>query len=120
MIHTVVTGNIGKDAVLREAGENTVCSFSIASNAKVKGEKVTTWVDCSIWGKRGEALVKHLSKGTRVAAVGELSTRQHEGKTYLQIRVDQIDLLGGGERKEEPKSSGRGDAYEGDENEPNW
>jgi single-strand DNA-binding protein len=98
MIIATVTGNLGKNAAIRDAGGTTVCSFGVASTAKIKGEKVTTWVECSIWGKRGENLAQYLTKGTKVAVIGELSTREYDGKTYLQVRVDQIDLMGGGER----------------------
>lgn len=98
MIAAVVTGNLGKSAEVKAAGGGTVCKFSIASNAKVKGEKQTTWVGCSIWGKRGESLAQYLTKGTRVAASGTLSMRTHDGKTYLELNVQEIDLMGGGEK----------------------
>jgi single-strand DNA-binding protein len=94
MIFATVAGNLGKDAQMREAGGDAVCSFSIASETKVKGERKTTWVDCSIWGKRGAALCQHLVKGSRVTVVGELSTREHNGKTYLTVKVSEISLMG--------------------------
>ncbi len=115
MIFATVTGNLGKDAVVRAAGKDNVCSFAVASESKVKGEKVTSWCDCSLFGKRGEALCQYLTKGTKVTVVGELSTREHNGKTYLQVRVSEIAMQGGGgDRKggsaaiEKPKSAGGG------------
>lgn len=105
MIQAFITGNIGKDAELRQAGSDNVCSFSVASNRKAKGNDVTTWVSCSIWGKRGDALVQYLKKGTKVAVSGELSTREHNGKTYLELRVNEIDLMGGGQRQDRPAPS---------------
>jgi single-strand DNA-binding protein len=102
MIQVTVSGNLGRDAEMKSTQSGFVCSFSVASNRKVKGNDETTWVDCSIWGKRAEALGPHLSKGSRVVVVGELSTREHNGKTYLQCRVSEIDLMGGG-----GKSGGR-------------
>jgi single-strand DNA-binding protein len=107
MICATVTGRLTKDAELRQAGEGSVCSLSIASNKKVKGENVATFVSASIWGKRGESLVQYLRKGTSVAAVGELSTREHDGKTYLELRVNEIDFMGGGDKKAEPKPAPR-------------
>ena len=97
MIIATVAGNVGKDAELRQAGGTTVCSFSVASSAKVKGQKTVTWIDVSIWGKRGESLQPFICKGGRVVVMGELTTREHQGKTYLQVRADQIELMGGGE-----------------------
>ena len=98
MISATVSGNLGKDAVTRSAGSSTVTGFGVASSRKIKGEKTTQWVQVSYWGKRGEALCKYLTKGTRVAVSGELSTREYEGKTYLELEAYGIDLLGGGER----------------------
>lgn len=58
-------------------------------------KKQTIWVDCSIWGKQAEgSLPSYLKKGQQVAVSGELSTREHDGKTYLQLRVGSIDLIG--------------------------
>jgi len=89
------TGNLGKDAEVRTAGSTTVCGFSLAMTAGYGDKKQTVWLDCSIWGKQAEgALPSYLKKGQQVAVSGELSTREHEGKTYLQLRVNSIDLIG--------------------------
>lgn len=101
MITTTVTGNIGQDA--QQKGD--WAEFTVASTDKVKGEKVTTWVRCSIWGKRGASLLPYLTKGTRVCVVGTLTARaytsQGEARVGLDVRVDQIDLMGGGDRREQ-------------------
>lgn len=90
-----VTGNLGRDAEVRQAGKSTVCSFSVAMTAGYGDKKQTIWLDCSLWGKQAEgALPSYLTKGQQVALTGELSTREHEGKTYLQLRVSTIDLIG--------------------------
>lgn len=95
MLVATASGNLGKDAVTRNAGQGTVTSFSVATTRMENKAKVTTWVDCSIWGKRGESLAPYLVKGATVSCNGELSTHEHNGKTYLKMRVDQIALLGG-------------------------
>jgi single-strand DNA-binding protein len=94
MISATVVGNLGRDAELRQAGADNVCSFSIASSVKQKGEEATTWVRCSLWGKRGESLVKHLRKGTKIVAIGSLTTREHDGKTYIELRVNELEFAG--------------------------
>jgi single-strand DNA-binding protein len=109
MIVMTVSGNLGKDAELkRTPSGDEVLSFSIASNGKVKGEKVTTWVTCTVWGKRGAALAPYLTKGTRVVAVGEGHVRlyqsQGETKASVECRVDQLDILGGGAREDAPRA----------------
>jgi len=98
-----IAGNIGKDAETRTTqGGDTVTSFNVAVEDRQGKEKTTLWFSCSLWGKRGDALAQYLTKGSKVAVSGDLSTREHEGKTYLQIRADQVTLMGGsGERREE-------------------
>jgi single-strand DNA-binding protein len=92
-----IAGNLGRDAETRRTqGGDAVTSFSVAVEDRQGKEKRTIWFDVSIWGKRGEALASYLTKGTRVAVAGDLSTREHEGKTYLSVRADQVTLLGGG------------------------
>lgn len=94
MIAATVTGNIGKPAEVRETKSGPVCSFSVASNEGTGDRKTTTWTRCSLWGKRGEALVQRLGSGTKVAVSGSLSLREYEGKQYLELRVNDIDLMG--------------------------
>ena len=109
MIVASVAGNIGKDAEVRKAGNDNVTSFSVASTSKVKGQKTVQWIDCSLFGRRGDALAPYLKKGGAVSVVGELSTREYNGKTYLQVKVDQIELLGG-KSSSSGTSSGSGSA----------
>lgn len=109
MIASVVTGNLGKDAVKWEHEGNVVLSFSLASrryDGQAK-EDVTDWVDVSFWGKRGDKLAQYLTKGSRVAVRGQLWQREYEHngqKRYaLTLRADDVELLGS---KDEKKSSG--------------
>lgn len=96
MQQITIAGRIGKDAMVRQTRDgNSVAGFSVAVDTRRGQERVTTWFDCSLWGRRGEALAQYLTKGTSVAVSGELGTREHEGRTYLQVRADQVTLLGG-------------------------
>lgn len=93
-----IAGGIGKDAVTRTTNNgDKVTGFSVAVDERAGQEKRTLWFDVSIWGKRGEALAQYLTKGSKVAVSGELSTREHEGKTYLTLRASEITLQGGGQ-----------------------
>lgn len=113
-----IAGNLGKDAVTRttQSGDK-VTSWSVAVEERAGQEKRTIWFDCTLWGKRGEALAQYLTKGTKVAVSGELSTREHDGRTYLTVRAEAVTLLGGGEarnpsgggdRRDDRQSSGYG------------
>lgn len=111
-----IAGRLGNDAELKSSTKGD--SFAAFSVAVSKGkDSPTTWFRCSLWGKRGESLSQYLTKGTSVAVVGEFQAREWEkdGKkgTSLEIRVSEIDLLGGGEKREssgrsEPRQASRG------------
>ena len=100
-----IAGGIGRDAETRTTQQgDKVTSFSVAVDDGVGQNKSTMWFDVSIWGKRGEALSQYLTKGSRVAVSGDLSQREHNGKTYLTVRADQVTLLGGGQRSDSRQS----------------
>jgi len=96
----IIAGNVGKDAVLRRTGNgDAVLGFSLAvDNGKDKdgNKRPSTWFDCSIWGKRAEALERHITKGSKLTLIGRPTGREHEGKVYLGISVDDLTFMGGG------------------------
>ena len=88
-----IVGNLTRDAETRPAGDTTVTSFSIAENKKVKGEKVTMYYDCSMWGDRGANVAAMLTMGGQITVVGELMPiREKAGKFYVDIRVQDLSL----------------------------
>lgn len=94
-----IAGRIGQDATTRNVGDTTVTTFSVADDQKVKGEKVTTWWNCSIWGARGTALEQYLTKGSNVTVGGTASIRTYtkdgETKASAECKVSEIALQGG-------------------------
>jgi single-strand DNA-binding protein len=90
-----VIGRVGRDAELRHTSDNKVTNFSVAVDSGFGKSKQTLWLDCSLWGKRGEAIVDFIRKGAQIGVSGELGTREHEEKTYLTLRVAEVTLLGG-------------------------
>jgi single-strand DNA-binding protein len=96
-----IAGGIGKDAVTRNTQQgDKVTGFSVGVSEGFGDSKRTIWFDVSMWGNRGEKLAQHLTKGSRVVVTGDLSTREHEGKTYLTLRAADVTLMGGGNRDE--------------------
>ena len=83
-----------RDAELKDVGDNKVSNFSIASDVGFGDRKKTMWIECGMWGKRGEALNDSLKKGQQVILVGELSTREYEKdgqtKTSLSLNVQSL------------------------------
>ena len=119
-----IAGNIGKDAEVRstQSGDK-VTGWTVAVEDRTGKEKSTIWFDCTLWGKRGESLAQYLTKGSKVCVSGELSKREHDGKTYLTIRAEQVTLMGGKpegqreERREDGYGAGgtpKNDPYDGD------
>lgn len=103
MKNITIAGNIGKDAVTRQTQKgDAVTGWSVAVDDGFGQDKRTLWFDCSMWGGRGEKVAQYLTKGTKVAVSGDLSTREHEGRTYLTVRVSEVTLQGGGDRQERP------------------
>lgn len=88
-------GRVGKDAVIRNAGGDPVAGWSLAVDSGYGQKKQTLWLDCSLWGKRAEKVAEYITKGSQLGVTGELGTREHDGKTYLTLRVSEVTLVGG-------------------------
>lgn len=93
-------GNVGKDSVLAytKAGD-PILNFSFALQAGYGDKQVTSWMNCSIFGKRAETLAPMILKGIRIGITGEVVNRPYttkEGieKYSLECRVSNVTLLG--------------------------
>jgi single-strand DNA-binding protein len=104
----MLIGNLGQDPELRYTqGGQAVLNLRIATNESYlnrDGERQerTEWHSVTVWGKRGEALGKLLSKGKQIFVEGRLQTRSWEdkqggGKRYAtEVVATDVILLGGG------------------------
>jgi single-strand DNA-binding protein len=103
----MLLGNLGADPELRmTSGGQAVLKLRLATSEtyldrnKVRQER-TEWHSVVVWGKRGEALSKILSKGSRIFVEGGLRTSSYddkEGKKRYKTEVvaNNIILSGGG------------------------
>lgn len=108
MKHIVIAGGLTRDSELRRTqGGDPILNFSVGVSEG--RDKPSTYFSCSLFGKRGEALAAYLTKGTKVTVIGDFSTREHEGKTYLQVRADQVTLQGG--KKSDDRDEGQSQGY---------
>ena len=99
-----LSGNIGNDAEVRyTAGGMAITSFSLAVNHRRKQQDgsyadETSWVDCTIFGKRGESLQAngYLQKGAKLAVVGHLrmSTWEADGQRRRKLEVIVDNIIG--------------------------
>lgn len=104
-------GRLGHDASLRSTPDGKpVLNFSLAVDTGWGDRKETLWVDCTLWGERGEKLAPHLSKGKAVTIAGDVGLRtwdKRDGSAGVAItcNVQRLTLQGGGSSGE-PASSG--------------
>ncbi|MBQ2293127.1 MAG: single-stranded DNA-binding protein [Bacteroidaceae bacterium] len=103
MKRVFLTGNLGKDAELKQGKSGKpYLSFSVANTERnYDGSKETEWVNCTMSG--GEKLAPYLTKGSKVALYGRESIRvsEEDNIPVVFLNVSEIELLGGQEQKRE-------------------
>ena len=104
MISMTIAGNVGKNAELRTTqGGDPVRGLSIAvDNGKDKNgnKRDSTWVNCSIWGKRAESLQSYITKGTKLVVTGRPGVNVYEGKGSLTLSVNDLTFMGGAKQED--------------------
>jgi single-strand DNA-binding protein len=122
----MLLGNLGADPDLRYTqGGQAVLNIRLATTEsyldrnKVRQER-TDWHNVVVWGKRGEALAKFLTKGSTIFVEGGLRTSSYDDKEgnkryKTEIHANNIILAGGrgrsaegGEGGQRSRSSGGG------------
>lgn len=104
-------GRLGKDAELnrRTTGE-PVLNFSLAVDIGTRQDPKTMWIECALWGKRGETLQQYLVKGTKVTVSGRVSLDDFTGRdgakrTALRVTVNDIDMHSSRDQAAQPRTS---------------
>lgn len=101
----MITGNLTRDPELRSAASGmAVLKMGVAVNDRRKNpqsgewEDVPNFVDVTVFGARGEALSRFLSKGSKVAIEGKLrwsswESQQGEKRSKLEVIADDVEFL---------------------------
>lgn len=90
---------LSKDAELKYSAKGDAVSvFSAALTSGFGESEQTTWLNCSLWGKRGESLNPYLLKGNQVAITGEITLRKYTTKDgqngqSLECRLSNVTLI---------------------------
>ena len=93
-------GNISANAEVKYlANGDPLLSFNFALNSGFGEKQVTTWLRCSLFGKRATILESMLLKGTKIGITGEITNRKWVDKDgtekySLECRVNDLTLLG--------------------------
>ena len=94
-----IIGNLVRDPETKDSQNGSmVCTFTVAVNATIKGEKVASFYRVSAWGRLADVCDRYLNKGAKVAVVGDLNARLYEGKDgekrmSLDVRADEVEFL---------------------------
>ena len=102
----LLLGNIGKDPELKSTPSGkSVCNFSLATTERWSGQdgqknEKTTWHNIVAWGKQGEVIAKHFSKGKPIFIEGRIDNRSYEdkdgNKKYIsEVVVSNFSFVGG-------------------------
>ena len=101
----IISGNLARDAELHETTGNgtPVLNFTVAVNDRRRNgqtgewEDYCNWIDCTLFGKRAEAIHQYMNKGTKVAIEGKLRWSQWEKdgqkRSKLEVIVDEVEFF---------------------------
>jgi single-strand DNA-binding protein len=105
MLKLQLIGNLGQDAEVKSIESGQLITFSVAATTSKKDTSV--WVSCVKFVKHGEstAVAQYLKKGGKVYVEGMpeiniYTNKDGESKATLKCLVNQIELLGIGERSQ--------------------
>lgn len=98
-----LSGALGADPELRATtGGTAVLTFSLGVGERRRGadgqwSDAVSWIGCTVFGRRAEALGRILRKGTRVALTGRLraSSWERDGVRHKRVEVvaETLDIL---------------------------
>ena len=94
MNKAILIGRLTKDPELRTTptGRN-VCQFSVAVSrnfTNANGEREADFINCVVWDKQAENLVKYQKKGNQIAVEGRIQTRNYDDKDGKKVYVTEI------------------------------
>src|SRR5215813_4661044 len=113
----MLLGNLGADPELRVTqGGQAILKLRLATtetyldrnNAR---QERTEWHSVTLWGKRGEALSKFLTKGDRIFVEGRIQTSSYEKDGEKRYRTEIVAnnvILGGGGGRGKGGDAGEG------------
>jgi len=120
----ILLGNIGKDPEVRETKAGNIVNLTMATSEKYtdkSGQKQenTEWHNLVVFGKLADVVAKYVKKGDKLYVEGSITTRKWEDKEgntryTTEVKVRDLTMLGGGEKKAQPVAAGIDDDDESD------
>lgn len=106
MNKAILTGRIVNDLELKQTTSGkSICEFRLATNRPTNrdGERVADFINCRVWNKQAENLVKYQTKGNLIAVIGRMQVDAYKdkdgnNKSYNYLLVEELEYL---EKKKE-------------------
>lgn len=119
----VISGNLTRDPELRRTQSGmAILSMGVAVNDRRRNAQTGEWedyanfIDCTLFGARGESLAEILTKGAKVAIEGKLRWSQWERdgqkRSKIEVIVDEVELMSRGQGASGQGGSARDGAQE--------
>lgn len=113
-----ISGNLTRDAELRQTQGGSVLRFSVAVNDRTKNAQTGQWedrpnfIDCVVFGNRARTVSQYLRKGTKVAVEGRLRWSQWQdrdtgkNRSKVEVAVDELEFMSA--RQDGPQTAPQG------------
>ncbi len=111
----IIIGRLGQDP--KQKDEGSLCTFSVATSEKVKGESKTEWHEIVVFGKTADVCAQYLSKGSEVYVEGKIrystfTAKDGSEKRKTEIIADRVEFLSKREVRNDTHSvSGAAQSY---------
>ena len=103
MLNITAVGRLGKDPEAFQAGAIPAAKFSFAVNT---GKDETTWINCTVFGKRSSTVLDYFKKGSKVTLTGKGQLRIYEkndGTTGSSLELNVQDFTLPDREQKQPK-----------------
>lgn len=93
-------GRCTRDAEMQVIGQKgtSLVKWAIANNTGFGQYENTNFINCQMWGKRGESIMQYLKRGKQIAVAGVFENKKWTGNDGVQhdswtLTVEQVTLL---------------------------
>ena len=93
-----IVGTIGRDCEVRENKGGEFATFSVAVNKGYSRDAGTDWFQVNYYNTK---LAQYLTKGKKVVASGSLDIVEKDGRTFYNIRANQVEFAGDAKPREQ-------------------
>lgn len=95
-----IIGNLTRDPEINKTNAGMdYTKFGVAVQRKFKkddGTHETDFFNCTAWGKIGtDVIAKYCKKGDKIAVIGRIESNKKDDKTYWDVTVEDVELIGG-------------------------